>query len=445
MSPMLSHEGPALEDLPPGYRLGPYEVVRTLGAGGFGVVYEARHAMTGGRVALKVLHAQHYRDPSLRERFLREARAAAEVRHPHVVEVYEVGEVDQTACIAMSFLEGPTLADTIERHGAMSLPDALDVLLPIFSAVQTAHDAGIVHRDLKPDNIILARVGDRVHPTLLDFGVAKLTTERVAMTQTNMVFGTPHYMSPEQARDTKSASAQSDVWSLGVILFECVTGALPWPGDSLVDVQLKIMERAEVSARASIPSLPAGIDEVIMGALRRDAQARFASVRDFAQALLPFARASTRAAWSVAFATSITEPEALTPKRPLPPPPRPPPSPVSKPTPAGPSPRRRAALVAGGALTLAVVGAAALAALRGNPAPVAMPLAPASPAPAPSVAARPSEAPSAVAPPVAARVEVPTPVAARAPARDAATERPRRPAEAPRRPVRRPRTEVPIL
>jgi serine/threonine-protein kinase len=426
--------------------------VRTLGVGGFGVVYEARHEFTGARVALKVLHPQHAHDPRVRERFVREARAAAEVRHPHVVEIYEVGEAAETVYIAMRYLEGPSLAAQIDAHGAMALADALDVMLPVLSAVQAAHEVGIIHRDLKPDNVVLAREDHRLHPTLLDFGIAKLSDASVAMTQTNMVFGTAHYMSPEQARDTKTASAQSDLWSLGVMLFECVTGDVPWPGESLVAVQIHMLEHAEVSARQRVPALPESFDAALRGALRRDPAERYPSVRAFALALLPFARSSTRLKWANAFGASRTDPESDAPTQPLVPPPT---AALGVEVPVAPAPpragRRRfvPALLTGLVLTTAALGGwrllhSAEPAPSPTPRPAIAPPAPvpprtaaAIPAPPPRVASRPapSVAPVAVVAPVRPDAGAPgaEPVV-RAPVPD---ERPRH--------RRRPRTGVPIL
>lgn len=448
---MLSLDGANPEELGPGARLGPYAVVRTLGAGGFGVVYEARHEFTQARVALKVLHPQRAHDPRVRERFLREARAAANVRHPHVVEIYEVGETAETVYIAMRYLEGPSLAAQLEAHGAMSLPDALDVMLPVFSAVQAAHDVGIIHRDLKPDNVVLAREDLRLHPTLLDFGIAKLNDGAVAMTQTNMVFGTAHYMSPEQARDTKTASVESDVWSLGVMLFECVTGDVPWPGDSLVGVQIRMLEHAEVSAREQVPALPEAFDEVLRGALRRDAAERFPTVRAFALALLPFARASARMKWSNAFGANRTDPEAETPTKPIPPPQALTATPGVEVAVVHPPRATRGlfvpAVVLGLALTAVLVGAWRF--VLTEPAPptpraaTSVPVPPPRP-PTPRTEIRPAV--PAIQPPPPRPVVAPAAVAASdAGARvSPPTPRPRRAADPPR-PHRRPRTGVPIL
>jgi serine/threonine protein kinase len=448
---MLSLDGANPEELGPGARLGPYAVVRTLGAGGFGVVYEARHDFTQARVALKVLHPQRAHDPRVRERFLREARAAANVRHPHVVEIYEVGETSETVYIAMRCLEGPSLASQLDAHGAMALPDALDVMLPVLSAVQAAHDVGIIHRDLKPDNVVLAREDLRLHPTLLDFGIAKLNDAPVAMTQTNMVFGTAHYMSPEQARDTKTAAVESDVWSLGVMLFECVTGEVPWPGDSLVGVQIRMLEHAEVSAREKVPTLPEAFDEVLRGALRRDVTERYPTVRAFALALLPFARASARMKWSNAFGANRTDPEAETPTKPIPPPPVLTATPGVEVAVVHPPRATRGlfvpAVVVGVALTAMLVGAWRLVMLEPTaPTPRAATAAPAPPPrrPVPRNEVRPAV--PAVHPPAPRPAVAPAAiVASDAGARPSApAARPRRPADHPR-PHRRPRTGVPIL
>ena len=230
--------------LSPGARLGPYEVSAALGAGGMGEVYRARDTRLDRTVAIKVLPSEVAGDPDLRARFEREARAVAALDHPHICGIYDVGSVDGTHYLVMPHLEGQTLAARLEK-GPLPLDQALKIAVEIADALDKAHRQGIIHRDLKPANIMLTKAGSK----LLDFGLAKLRATagpismsgmtrlatRAPETAHGMILGTVQYMAPEQV-EGKEADARSDIWALGAVIYEMVTGTRPFQGDTPASV-----------------------------------------------------------------------------------------------------------------------------------------------------------------------------------------------------------------
>jgi tRNA A-37 threonylcarbamoyl transferase component Bud32 len=269
-----------------------------------GSVFEAEDTGLGHRVALKVLHPHIARRGLAMERFMREGRSAARVRHPHIVQVLALGIDDGTPYLAMELLEGEDLAQHIAREGALPVEDALDLVLPIVSAIAAAHDAGVIHRDLKPSNICITRgPGGRALPKVVDFGVSKVlvgdgTDE---FTATDGVVGTAAYMAPEQARAACDASFQSDQYSLAALLYQCVTGELPFSGRSVYEIVESIMTRPLVAPSARVAGIPGVLDEVILRAMNRVPLERFPSVRSFGAALLPLASEHTRIAFGSDF------------------------------------------------------------------------------------------------------------------------------------------------
>ncbi len=295
------------EDLLPGTRLGRYEVVALLGRGGFGAVYEATHRELKKRVALKVLHREFALHPTVRARFSREAVAASAMRHPHVVDVTDVGVFEGQPYLVMEFLEGETLRARCERDGAMSAEATLDVLLPVLDAIAMAHGQGIVHRDLKPDNIFLARVGPRgaAVPKVLDFGIVKLggdlPDQKGTLTGSGALLGTPSYMSPEQAENFRDIDGRSDQFSLGAILYECLTGRRAFEGEGMISILHRVATQPVKPPRELRTDLPAALEAVVLRALEKSPAARFESARAMGAALLPFASAKAREEWSEVF------------------------------------------------------------------------------------------------------------------------------------------------
>jgi serine/threonine protein kinase len=287
---------PVACSLTDGYSFGRYQIVRLIAIGGMSEVYEAVHNGLEKRVALKVLRPDLAQSPEARERFVSEGINAARIRHTNVVDVTDVGIVDELPYLVMSLLEGEDLGRLYERQGRLPLADLVDLLLPVACAAAVGHSHGIVHRDLKPDNIFLHREGCRLIPKVLDFGVSRSMHAR-RITPNARVFGTPHYMSPEQARG-QATDAATDQYALGVILYEGVTGRLP--RDSANPLELL---HAVAFDPFQLPSthidLPEELEAVIVRAMSHLPADRFESMIAFALAMLPFASEGSREYWSV--------------------------------------------------------------------------------------------------------------------------------------------------
>jgi serine/threonine-protein kinase len=255
---------------------GRYRAARLLGQGGMGEVWAAVHLITGKQVALKLMKAEKATRPDAVQRFFREARAATVVGHANVVEVHDVFSFEGAPIMVMELLEGESLGDRLRREGCLSLAELASVLVPVVSAVGTAHARGIVHRDLKPENIFLARAsGGAVTPKVLDFGIAKLVqddllVESGALTRTGSMVGTPFYMSPEQAAGERDFDHRCDTWALGVICFEALVGKRPFEGDNFGQIFKRIITEQPASLRALCPELPADVSDCIDGMLVKE-------------------------------------------------------------------------------------------------------------------------------------------------------------------------------
>jgi tRNA A-37 threonylcarbamoyl transferase component Bud32 len=278
-------------------RVGRYEVLEYLGSGGMSDVYAALHTGLRKRVALKVLRTSSRSEREAVARFLREGECLARVRHPNVVEVHDVGIEEGVPYLVMELLHGETLDLKVAREGALPRDVALDFVLPIFEAVEQVHRAGVVHRDVKPANILLAQgVDGAITPKLVDFGVATLD-ERRLITGALGPIGTPAYMSPEQARGLDPVDARSDQYSLASMLFELLTGREPFPGTDVDGVLSSVARGRFPRLSEMVRGVPRGLDDVLARATAFDPRDRFGTVREFAEALLPYASRHVRETW----------------------------------------------------------------------------------------------------------------------------------------------------
>jgi eukaryotic-like serine/threonine-protein kinase len=267
---------------------GRYRLDAILGRGGTGVVFDATHSWTGRRVAVKLLKPEYSRDLSLTRRFLQEARAAANLVHPNVVSVLDMGNEDDGAVhLVLERLDGESLGAFLEREKKLSPKEALSILVPIMDALCLAHRQGIIHRDLKPDNVYLHHDGaGRRVPKLLDFGMAKMVDAAWgSATQTGTLVGTPFYMSPEQAEGRKEQGAASDVWSMGVIFYRCLTGTLPFWADTPTKLLIEIVKAESKPLRERAPEIPESIAAAIDRALVESLSFRYADMDAFLEAL----------------------------------------------------------------------------------------------------------------------------------------------------------------
>jgi serine/threonine-protein kinase len=282
---------------------GRYRLERRLGSGAMGTVWAALHVGTERRVALKILRRERDAAPTMRLRFLREARLLGRVDHPGLVPVRDVFEDRGVAVLAMDLLDGESLGDRLRREGRLPLDEAARLLIAASAAVDAAHASGIVHRDLKPDNLFLARGPDGETLRVLDFGLAKLVRGDEAvppLTAAGEVLGTPPYMAPEQLRG-EAIDRRADVWSLGVVLYECLSGRRPFSGERFA----QYFERVTSGARAPIvevaPALPRDVAALVERMLAVDARARPADLRECVTVLCrhtPDARRRRRRTWS---------------------------------------------------------------------------------------------------------------------------------------------------
>ncbi len=278
--------------------------MRLIAEGGMSEVYEAIHIGLKKRVALKALSPQLAEDADARARFIAEAEFASRIHHPHVVDVTDVGIVDGLPYLVMELLHGENLRSLYARKQRLPYRDLIDLLLPIAAAVAAGHEQRVLHRDLKPENIFLHRVGRRLHPKLLDFGVSSMLNTRGAASG-SAIAGTTHYMSPEQARGEAHLDARTDQYALGVILYEGLTGRLPSATQG--GAEPRSVELAPSDPPAAALDLPAELEAAIMRAMAREPNQRFASMRAFALALVPFANEPAREYWGLELADRPAE------------------------------------------------------------------------------------------------------------------------------------------
>jgi len=260
---------------------GRYRVESVLGEGGMGVVYTITHAVLGKRMALKVLRGDMARDTEVVQRFIQEAQSATQIGHPNIVDISDFGKMpDHSAYFVMEYLDGDSLTKVIARGGSIPTQTALHVVRQIASALEAAHERGIVHRDLKPDNIYLVKQGsDDTFVKVLDFGIAKVGGASSKLTKTGMIFGTPHYMSPEQAAG-QSVDRRTDVYALGVIMYEMYAGRVPFDGDTFMGILSKHMFQDPMPPSQVKGAGLGAIEDVILKALSKKVESRYQTMAE---------------------------------------------------------------------------------------------------------------------------------------------------------------------
>jgi serine/threonine-protein kinase len=273
---------------------GKYRVERVLGHGGMGVVVAAHHIQLDEKVALKFLLPDAVTNAEVVGRFVREARAAVRIKSEHVARVSDVGTLEDGApYMVMEYLEGSDLAAWLAQRGALPIEQAVEFLLQASEAIAEAHALGIVHRDLKPANLFVVRRADGLWSVkVLDFGISKVTAlggSDVNLTRTAAVMGSPLYMPPEQMAASRNVDARSDIWALGVILYELLAGKAPFMGETLPEVCMKIATEAPPPIRGLRPEVSAALEAVISRCLEKDRGRRFANIAELAHALVEFA------------------------------------------------------------------------------------------------------------------------------------------------------------
>jgi eukaryotic-like serine/threonine-protein kinase len=290
---------------------GKYRVTEPLGRGGMGAVWRAEHVLLRTPLAIKLMDPKIAASGEAHARFSREARAAAALRSPNVVQVFDFGVDSGIPYIAMELLEGETLAQLLARNGRLPSDEVASLFTELGRAVAKAHELGIVHRDLKPDNVFLAHQDQTVVVKVLDFGIAKLTRDTSlsvsSNTRTGTMLGTPSYMSPEQARGNRLVDHRTDLWALGVIAFECVCGSKPFLADALGDLIIQICTEPLPVPSAAAP-VPPGFDGWFKRATERDPSRRFQSAEELTQALLAAVGVGASASQSFPGVPSATAP-----------------------------------------------------------------------------------------------------------------------------------------
>ncbi len=279
-------------------RMGQYEVLELLGQGGMGIVYKAKQSNLDRTVALKVILGGLHAPPDNLQRFRTEAEAVARLQHPNVVQIYEVGEHEGHSYFSLEYVEGGTLADKI-RTTSLTCREATNLVQTLASAMHVVHDHGLIHRDLKPANVLLTKSGE---PKITDFGLVKQLNVQATKTQTGTVMGTPSYMAPEQARgQTKAIGPATDVYALGAILYELLTGRPPFRAETPLDTVLQVIDQEPLPVRLLNPSVPRDLETICMKCLEKEPGRRYESAAHLAGDLDRYLRGESISIRSVNF------------------------------------------------------------------------------------------------------------------------------------------------
>lgn len=252
-----------------------YEIIKTIGEGGMANVYLANDTILDRKVAIKVLRGDLSNDEKFIRRFKREALSVSNLSHPNIVEVYDVGEEDGNYYIVMEYIEGKTLKQLLQKRGALTLNEVIDIMAQLTDGLAHAHEAYIIHRDIKPQNIMIE---DNGLVKITDFGIA-MALNSTQLTQTNSVMGSVHYLPPEQANG-KGSTVKSDIYSLGILMYELLTGSVPFKGDTAVEIALKHMKEKIPSIRKQNPTIPQSVENIVLKATAKNPKNRYDNVRD---------------------------------------------------------------------------------------------------------------------------------------------------------------------
>ncbi len=288
--------------LAPGATFGAYRLGRLIGSGGMSSVHEGVHVALQKRIAIKILHANLAANDALRARFVREGEATSRIRHPNVVNVSDVGTHDGLPYLVMDVLDGQSLQQVLDVQGTLDERTLANVIVPVIAGLGAAHDAGVLHRDLKPDNIVLARETDgTIVPKLIDFGVSKLLDVSHGTTAAGSVLGTPHYMAPEVILQRTELDPRADQYAIGVLLYECLCGQVPFDAGSLFELMNLIVSGVYVRPNVYRPGLTPALEAIVVRAMATEPADRFPTLKALGAALLPFASTRTRLQYGPAF------------------------------------------------------------------------------------------------------------------------------------------------